>query len=88
MKMKQINLKNPHIEKEHVDILNFVCYDTDRIGGLEMKKKFLLRWKPGAGSDCVVEGDTIEEAMMLAGYSGGAVRALDYYEEVKENEDG
>jgi hypothetical protein len=31
-----------------------------------------------------VEGDTIEQAFANAGFGGGAIRALDYYEEVSE----
>lgn len=46
------------------------------------KKTFKLHWLTGRTEE--ISGETISEAMMLAGYGGGAVRALDYYEEVKQ----
>lgn len=39
--------------------------------------KFTLYWRTGKRE--VVQGRTIAEAMTLAGYGGGAVRALDFY---------
>lgn len=45
-------------------------------------KKFILHWKSG-GTE-TVEGTSIANAFMNAGYSRGAIMALDYYEEVKE----
>ena len=42
--------------------------------------KFKLYWKTGETE--VVEGETPEQAMTLAGYSQGAIPALDYYERV------
>lgn len=39
--------------------------------------KFTLFWLGGKRE--VVQGRTIAEAMTLAGYGGGAVRALDFY---------
>lgn len=39
--------------------------------------KFTLYWLDGKRE--VVEGNSISEAMTLAGYGGGAVRALDFY---------
>ncbi len=39
--------------------------------------QFTLFWRGGKRE--IVEGRTIAEAMTLAGYSGGAVRALDFY---------
>ena len=39
--------------------------------------KFTLYWRPGDRE--VASGRTIAEAMTLAGYSNGAVRALDFY---------
>lgn len=39
--------------------------------------KFTLFWLDGKRE--VVEGRTIAEAMTLAGYSSGALRALDFY---------
>ena len=44
--------------------------------------KFILHWKDG--QDETVEGPDIAVACMRAGYSGGAISALDYYDEVKE----
>ncbi len=44
-------------------------------------KKFLLHWLTGETEK--VEGDDIANAMTLAGYSSGALRALDYFEEIK-----
>ena len=48
-----------------------------------MKKTFLLHW---LGSDDIeeVNGESISEAFMLAGYGGGAINALDWYEEITE----
>jgi hypothetical protein len=40
-------------------------------------KKFTLYWKTGQRE--VVKGDTIAHAMMLAGYGGGALGALDFF---------
>lgn len=40
-------------------------------------KRFTLYWKTGTRQ--VVEGENILQAMALAGYSRGAVRALDFY---------
>lgn len=39
--------------------------------------KFTLYWLDGKRE--VVQGRTAAEAMTLAGYGGGAVRALDFY---------
>jgi hypothetical protein len=38
---------------------------------------FTLYWYSGKRE--IVQGRTIAEAMTLAGYSGGALRALDFY---------
>lgn len=38
---------------------------------------FTLFWRTGQRE--IVRGRTIAEAMTLAGYGGGAVRALDFY---------
>ena len=43
--------------------------------------KFKLHWL--TGEEEIVEGETVAQAMTLAGYSQGAVPALDYYEEVE-----
>ncbi len=50
-----------------------------------MKKKFRLHWLTGKKE--IVRGPSIEEACMLAGYGGGAIRALDWYEEIDEDEE-
>lgn len=39
--------------------------------------KFTLYWRTGDRE--IVSGRTISEAMTLAGYGGGAARALDFY---------
>jgi hypothetical protein len=44
-------------------------------------KKFRLIWRTGNPEE--VEGYDIADAFRRAGYGGGAIRALDYYEEVK-----
>ena len=45
-------------------------------------KKFNLHWKRGSVE--TITGNTIDEAFCNAGYSGGALSVLDYYEEAKE----
>lgn len=45
-------------------------------------RTFKLHWLDGSIE--LVYGNTIAEAFTLAGYGGGALAALDYYEEVKE----
>lgn len=50
-----------------------------------MKKKFKFHWKTGRAS--IGEGTSPEDAFTHLGYGAGAVPALDYYEEIKE-EDG
>jgi len=47
------------------------------------KMKFILHWY--SSPDEIVEGDDIAQAMTLAGYSQGALPALDYWEEIKED---
>lgn len=47
--------------------------------------QFKLHWLNSDEPE-VVEGPTIAEAMTLAGYGNGAVRALDHYEEIKNAE--
>jgi hypothetical protein len=44
-------------------------------------KKFILHWKDGKKEE--VTGNDITSAFNNAGYSQGAIRVLDYYEEVK-----
>lgn len=41
------------------------------------KKTYTLFWLTGKTE--IITGDTPAEAMTLAGYGGGAVRALDFY---------
>lgn len=43
------------------------------------QKKFTLYWKTGDRE--VVEGSSAGQAMTLAGYSRGATRALDFWDE-------
>lgn len=45
-------------------------------------KTFILHWLTGKTEE--VSGKSIVTAMTHAGYGGGAIRALDYYEEVKD----
>ena len=54
-------------------------------------KNFILHWLDGTDEE--VQGNSISDAFTRAGYGGGAIRALDYYEEKdkpvkEENEDG
>ncbi len=46
---------------------------------METQKTFKLHWL--RGNTEIVKGDTIAEAFTLAGYGGGAIRALDWYKE-------
>lgn len=50
---------------------------------MEDKKTFRLHW--GKDSIEYAYGHTIAEAFRDAGYGGGAINALDHYEEVKED---
>ena len=45
-------------------------------------KKFILFWLDGKTEE--VSGYDIADAFRRAGYGGGAIRALDYYEEKKD----
>jgi len=45
-------------------------------------RKFILHWLTGKIE--IVEGKDIADAFTKAGYSSGALRALDWYEEVKQ----
>lgn len=44
-------------------------------------KTYKIHWLDGTES--IVMGDNIAQAMTLAGYSNGATRAIDWWEEVK-----
>lgn len=44
-------------------------------------KTFILHWLDGSKN--VAKGEDIAQAFTLAGFSAGALPALDYYEEVK-----
>lgn len=46
-----------------------------------IKRRFLLHWK-GSDKPELVEGSGPADAMTRAGYGGGAIAALDYYEEL------
>jgi hypothetical protein len=48
-------------------------------------KRFRLFWLDKTMED--VEGNDIADAFRRAGYGGGAIRALDYYKEVKDGLD-
>ncbi|MBI3074730.1 MAG: hypothetical protein HYY92_00755 [Parcubacteria group bacterium] len=45
-------------------------------------KKFRLHWLHG--EEEIVEGVDIADAFRRAGYGGGAIRAVDYFREIKE----
>ena len=47
-------------------------------------KTYILHWLDGKDEE--VQGETIREAYMNAGYGDGAIRALDYFEEKKGGE--
>ena len=44
-------------------------------------RKFILHWLTGRTEQ--VEGTDIADAFCHAGYGGGAIAALDYYEEIE-----
>lgn len=46
-------------------------------------KTYRLFWLDGTTQD--IQGESIADAFMRAGYGNGALRALDYYKEIKEN---
>lgn len=46
------------------------------------EKTFLLHWLDGKTTE--VHGYDIAHAFSMAGYGGGAIRALDYYEEKRQ----
>lgn len=45
-------------------------------------KTFILHWLDGSSEE--VHGNTIQEAFVNAGYGGGSINVLDWYEEKKE----
>jgi hypothetical protein len=45
-------------------------------------RKFKLFWLDG--KEEIVKGNSIADAFSKAGYGNGAIRALDYYKEIKE----
>jgi hypothetical protein len=47
-------------------------------------RRFKIFWLDGTVE--TITGDSIADAFMKAGYGGGAIRALDYYKELKEGE--
>ena len=52
-----------------------------RPGG-NLMKKYKLHWLGNMTE--IVEGSNIADALNKSGYGAGALRALDYYEEIKE----
>lgn len=48
-------------------------------------RKFKLHWLGGEPKEEIVRGTDIADAFRRAGYGGGAIRALDYYEEIKDD---
>lgn len=49
----------------------------------ETTKKFKLVWQDGKTE--IVKGNNIADAFSKAGYGGGAIRALDYFKELKDS---
>jgi hypothetical protein len=47
-------------------------------------KTFRIHWHSGDPTD--IEGYDIQHAMTMAGYGGGIMRAVDYWEELKDKE--
>lgn len=45
-------------------------------------KTYILHWLDDTTEE--IEGNNISDAFTRAGYSAGALRALDYYEEIKD----
>ena len=45
-------------------------------------KTYILHWLDGTTEE--IEGNSISDAFTRAGYGAGALRALDYYEEIKD----
>ena len=45
-------------------------------------KTYILHWLDGTTEK--IEGNSISDAFTRAGYGAGALRALDYYEEMKD----
>ena len=45
-------------------------------------KTYILHWLDGTTEE--IEGNSISDAFTRAGYGAGALKALDYYEEVKD----
>lgn len=52
----------------------------------ECDRTFIIHWRDGTKSEIV--GRTIERAFTKAGYGHGAIKAIDYYEEKKEEDHG
>lgn len=56
-----------------------------------MKRRFMLHWLDGKteileGVDTGGAAGSLQVALMCAGYGNGALRALDYWEEIKEEQ--
>lgn len=49
----------------------------------EIMKKFIIHWVNGTTEE--ITGTDISNAFMLAGYGGGALQAVGYWEESKED---
>lgn len=48
--------------------------------------RYLLKWG-GSIRDEIVEGESIHQAMTLAGYGGGAYRALDSWQQLPDEDE-
>lgn len=51
----------------------------------EVTRTFILHWRDGAENE--IQGTDIADAFNNAGYSAGALRALDYYDTKDPNEE-
>jgi hypothetical protein len=70
-------------EMGNLDCRNYNPW-KEEISEMEQDKTYRFYWLTGKVE--IHKGRNPAEALTLAGYGGGAVRALDYYEEVKEGE--
>ena len=60
-----------------------ICPHCGKETGPEPEKTFILHWRGGI-KDSTITGRDIADAVRKAGYGGGAMGALDYWEEKEE----
>ena len=60
-----------------------ICTHCGKETGPEPEKTYILHWR-GNMRDETITGRDIADALRKAGLGGGAMRALDYWEERKE----